>query len=1232
MSRSSSTDMAPSRDYQHSEQSEFPPKWTHWQINMHGSQQSLDMLSKYLTEVVVDIVSVSDPAWILRRGWAPPGYVSVRPQIQREEEVLALLLIKSHLEFKIVYSSNARLAGAVFHSGQKDWFFLSVYIQPNTGRGFEALSSILLKKYDVSLNKQEWIVAGDFNSRHPHWGPEDEPETNKAEAILDLCDDYQMTILNRFPCPPTFSSSQGQSWIDLTFCSSGLADKITWSVRQDLTSLSDHRIVETKLWHNATLPREKSRPNWRKADWPAISEALDEAMAGFPCSSMWATLNTKEDLETQTAALTTLMQEAARPYVPRSGARKPRKHWWTDELSGYHRALKRALRRRENHKRRYGGVPDLLEEAVTAAKAKLKSEIKKAKQAAWRNFLESNSETQSDLWQTFKRVSNAQTRPALDFVVDQNGTLLEDPSDIATTLQDKFFPSSNARLQDGEDRVTGPDSEDIVPLPAVSELEAQKAFCSGRPLAAPGPDGIPTAMLRRNMIHLGPHLKEMATACLRLHLCPSKWKHSQVVALHKGVNPSNEVSKLRPISLLNSMAKGMEKLVANRLKFWAESSNVLDENQFGFRPNRSTTDALMKVTDWIEEHTQKGLVVYGVTLDLKAAFDSISRPYLVDSLNRMEAPTYLRRWCQDFLKQRTAALQIDGQSYPSETTAGVPQGSPLSPLLFILGVNAALQIPKEPGVHIQAYADDILLLCRADTEEAAQIKAQKALDDLVSWSQEAGMQFSETKCLAIRFHKTRRSSMLPLHIGSTKLQQVKSCRYLGTILDERLSWKPHLRHVQQRTRDRLSLIKKLSAKTWGFAPEAMWQLTTKALEPALYYGAEVLSRVQDSATHLLIINRTIRQAGLLITGCLRTTSYEAVFALSGLLPAQMEIRRRILYDHLRRDKGKTPEMLSDFLFTEGTSLASHRRQITTRQWHRSLPNGLNIRLPDRWLCSFPPEQLAALEADEEDQDQRPTWILAIAETEQPCTSGTRTLVIWKLTGPEERSGRGVLVAPHQTVKEVVLSAIREGLLSLSDLRQTENRPQSLGIITRRVIYQKERTNPFNVTENMHHIQKWWISWRRAGNKVNWFTQNWAPGRSPYQAAKRTAELLMSQDRTRLDHAIYTDLGWCKRHISFTLNSLAQAQQATADKGRAVLDLQPTTGKGHFPSRRLQRINASRVNQFLANHFPSKAYLKRFNLAEIDATCECGKETKTEITCSTPAPDLMASEGLTSKNC
>ena len=1207
MSSTSSADTDLSRDHPQSIQSQLPPQWTHWQINMHGSQQAMDILSKHISEEAVEIISVSDPAWVLRRGWAPPGYVSIRPQIQEEDDVLALLLIKANLSFKTLFLPDARVAGVVLKSNRKDWFFLSVYIQPNTGMGFETISTLLRNTHN---SQQTWFIAGDFNSRHPRWGPEDTPETNKAAGILDLCDDFHLAILNEYPCPPTFRSPNGQSWIDLTLCSQNLAESSTWTVREDLISLSDHQIVETKLWHCSRPPKNASRQNWRKADWPAIRNSVKEALEGFPEATHWRTLNSSEGFDSHSKLFIELIQEAARPHVPLSGARKPRKHWWNDELDQLYRVLKRALRRREKHRSRFGWTPDCLEDAVSDAKAHLKHNIRKNKREAWREFLSSNSGTQSDMWQTVRKITQAQKRPTLDFVQSQNGEILHDPADIAAALQSKFFPTPEDVYQDNPCTSATPlPRMHMGNIPQVSEIEARKAFGCGRPLAAPGPDGLPKAIFQRCMHSLSPQLKELASASLQFGICPHHWKLSQVIALHKGNNPGNEVGKLRPISLLNTLAKGMETLVAARLKYWSEKNMILDPSQFGFRPGKSTTDALLTASDWIAEQMQNGDIVYGVALDLVAAFDSISRAYLVQTLIRLEAPPYLIHWCSSFLQDRKAELQISDSIFTSSTLAGVPQGSPLSPLLFILGINAALQIPKDTGVHLQAYADDILLLCSANSEELARHKAQKTLDLLVEWSRKAGMQFSEKKCLAIRFQaKVRRAEMLPLYLGSAKLRAVKSCRYLGMILDERLTWKPHLQFAQQRARERLAIIRRFSAKTWGFSPEAMWQLTTKALEPALYYGAEALSRIQNSPQHLSILNRVVRQAGLLISGCLRTTSYEAVFALAGLLPAQMEIRRRILYWHLKKDRGKIPPLVSELHSDNRKDPGPLRRRLTARQWHRNLAIKEQLELPPMKLCSFSPELAGFLEANV-DEDHRPEWILAVAEADLNLTDGTKTAIVWQLTGRQKIAGRGVLVAPHQSIKAEVLASIREGLYSLSDLLHEASGSQSLGIIARRSIYQQELTSSFNVCKDMHLIQQWWIKWTMAGNQVKWFTQSWSPGRSPYQAAKLSAEHILMQARRLPPSAKYTALGWCKRHISFTLNNWTREQLDNADKGRAILDLNPPMGKGHFPTRKLQRTDASRVNQFLANHFPSKAYLSRFHCTEDVETCVCGQEVE-----------------------
>ena len=238
----------------------------------------------------VDIISVSEPAWVLRRGWAPPGYVSVRPHITPENDILALLLVRATLEPSAIYAPNARVAGATIRTTAADRNVVSVYVQPGTGVGLQALSELLDNHKPRESRPQEWIIAGDFNSRHPLWGPEDEPETNQASTILELCADYQLLELNRYPCPPTFTSVNGQSWIDLTLSSAELAGLTTWAVRNDLVSLSDHQIVETQIWRQADLPKNRTKQNWRKADWQAIQTSLTDALLDFPEASSWQAL------------------------------------------------------------------------------------------------------------------------------------------------------------------------------------------------------------------------------------------------------------------------------------------------------------------------------------------------------------------------------------------------------------------------------------------------------------------------------------------------------------------------------------------------------------------------------------------------------------------------------------------------------------------------------------------------------------------------------------------------------------------------------------------------------------------------------------------------------------------------------------------------------------------------------------------------------------------------------
>ena len=160
----------------------------------------------------------------------------------------------------------------------------------------------------------------------------------------------------------------------------------------------------------------------------------------------------------------------------------------------------------------------------------------------------------------------------------------------------------------------------------------------GRPFAAPGPDGLPKALISRAFRKFPEVFAAIATRSLELGFLPRSWQQSEVICIPKKANPNKELALLGPINLIGSIAKCVHQIVAQRLTQFLESTNGLSCRQFGFRVGRGVVDALVESTDFIERHTGTGRAVYGVTLDIKGTFDSIRPSAILDALERLDTP------------------------------------------------------------------------------------------------------------------------------------------------------------------------------------------------------------------------------------------------------------------------------------------------------------------------------------------------------------------------------------------------------------------------------------------------------------------------------------------------------------------------------------------------------------------------------------------------------------------
>ena len=292
---------------------------------------------------------------------------------------------------------------------------------------------------------------------------------------------------------------------------------------------------------------------------------------------------------------------------------------------------------------------------------------------------------------------------------------------------------------------------------------------------------------------------------------PDSLKLARVVPIHKE-GPKTDVTNYRPISLLSCFSKVFEKIMHNRIMEFLDKNNLLCDTQYGFRPGRSCEHALLNANNHILDALSKKEVALLLLIDFSKAFDVVEHPILLHKLQHYGIRGLALNWLKSYLSDRKQFVTINGtDSSQKPIEYGVPQGSVLGPLLFIIYINDLPNISK--FAHFILYADDANIIVTGDSIHEVMQKVELLCSDIVKWVDHNGLALNLKKTKYMIFSRQRiDTSSIQVFVDKTKIEEKFECRFLGVIIDNKLNWSHHIAAIRSKMSKYIGVMYKIKSR------------------------------------------------------------------------------------------------------------------------------------------------------------------------------------------------------------------------------------------------------------------------------------------------------------------------------------------------------------------------------------------------------------------------------------
>jgi hypothetical protein len=790
------------------------------------------------------------------------NWIKITPTIWRDGRwaIRSMMWVNKMLEVEQISVASSDITAVVIKLPDRSILAASVYVE---GKNQEALLDAIGKLHQM-INatrrkigtRVDLLIAGDFNRQDQLWGGNDVlwHRQGEADPIIDMISDQSLcTLLPRGT--KTWQDGQYESTIDLVLASEELAASTIKCTTHPTQHGSDHQAIETIL--DVAVPCHATEPRllFKNAPWSAINQRIEAAL----CSTTQG-----GSVQQQTDRLMTIVTEAIGALTPVAKPCSYAKRWWTTDLTQLRRTYTYWRNQARNQRRAGMTAPEAERQAREASKEYYDA-IRKQKKGHWDDFLSDHA----NIWKAAKYL-NPRSKDKFDKIPSLRRTDMSSTSSVAEQAEEllgTFFPPLPSIIEDERLR---PQRTPLA-MPRLTLEEVERRVFAAKSWKAPGADGLPSVVWK----NLWPAVKDRILALFQTSIdqgeVPAQWRHAKIIPLKKPDKGDYTLAKAwRPISLLSTLGKILESVIAERISHAVETSGLLPANHFGARKKRSTEQALILLQEQIYNAWRSRKVLSLVSFDVKGAYNGVCKERLLQRLEARGIPQQLVRWVGAFVSARTASVVVNGHTSPTQPLpqAGLPQGSPLSPILFLF-FNADLVQRKlnRKGGSI-AFVDDYTAWVTGSSAEANLEGIREIVDHALDWEKRSGAAFESEKTTLIHFtRKPERSSTTPIMVKGQLVQPRESTKILGVLMDTELRYREHIARAATKGLKAALALKRLRMIT----PSTARQLFAATVAPVVDYGSNVWMHACGYRV-MPALNRVQRIGGQAIIGSYRSVS------------------------------------------------------------------------------------------------------------------------------------------------------------------------------------------------------------------------------------------------------------------------------------------------------------------------------------------------------------------------